>query len=319
MIIGPNAKIATYHGGGSASLASYYAVTPFDGIKEKLESEPEYTVGQYSHKMLPPLGFSTKSTKGNPGMTMKIYNEAPDVKNRKPFQELEIPKTDIFLVDFHHPDLKSELFYATVEGSLTAEEDCTYELGLVVVGSGNLYVNGELTIENTTRQTLGDAFFGGGTVEEKGFYKMQKGKAYDIKVEFGSTPTSKLSDQAVLNRGGAIRIGGCKVLDPKAEIERAAALAKDADQVIVCAGLSAVSCSQVQSFHADYRHTDNLEGLGDRGSGPRAHGLAPRRGRFDRCSRQSQSQHSCRASVRYTGRDAMGQRRQCHCSSMVRR
>lgn len=246
VVIGPNAKIATYHGGGSASLASYYAVTPFDGIKEKLNSEPDYTVGQYSHKMIPTLGFVTKSTNGNQGMTLKFYNEAHDVKDRRPFQELDILKTDTFLVDFHHPDLKSELFYATVEGTLTADEDCTYELSLVVVGSADLYVNGELIIDNTTKQTLGDAFFGGGTVEEKGLYKVKKGESYDIKVEFGSTPTSKLGDQAVLNRGGAIRIGGCKVIDPKAEIERAAALAKDADQVIICAGLNAVRQSFIK-------------------------------------------------------------------------
>jgi beta-glucosidase len=241
VVIGPNAKIATYHGGGSASLASYYAVTPFDGIKEKLDTTPEYTVGQYSHLMLPPLGFSTKSLNGNQGMTMKIYNEAPDVAGRKPFHELEILKTDLFLVDYHHPDLKSELFYATLEGSLTAEEDCTYELGLVVCGSGNLYVNGELTIENTTKQRLGTSFYGCGTVEEKSFLTLTKGKTYELKIEFGSTPTSKLADQAVLMRGGAVRLGGCKVIDPKAEIKNAAALAKDAGQVIICAGLNAVS------------------------------------------------------------------------------
>ncbi|KAI4592667.1 hypothetical protein KJ359_010569 [Pestalotiopsis sp. 9143b] len=239
VVIGPNAKIATYHGGGSASLASYYAVTPFDGIKEKLGKSPEYTVGQYSHLMLPPLGFSTKSLSGSDGMTMKFYNESPDVADRRPFDELEMTKTDNFLIDYHHPDLKSELFYATLEGTLTPDEDCTYEFGLVVCGSGNLYIDGELSIENTTKQTLGNAYFGTGTIEEKSFHKVKKGQSYKIKVEFGSTPTSTLGDQAVLTRGGALRLGGCKVIDPKAEIQRAAALAKDADQVIVCAGLNA--------------------------------------------------------------------------------
>ncbi|KAI1866673.1 uncharacterized protein JN550_007526 [Neoarthrinium moseri] len=239
VIIGPNAKIATYHGGGSASLASYYAITPFDGITSKLTHPPEYTVGQYSHLMLPPLGFTTTSAKGNPGMTMKIYNEGHHVSGRTPFHEIEILKTDMFLVDYHHPDLKSELFYATLEGSFVADEDCSYELGLVVCGSGNLYVNGGLAIENTEKQTLGSAFFGCGTIEEKVFHKLEKGKKYDFKLEWASTPTSKLADQAVLMRGGAIRLGGCKVIDPKAEIEKAVALAKDADQVIICAGLNA--------------------------------------------------------------------------------
>ncbi|KAK7912092.1 beta-glucosidase I [Apiospora marii] len=239
IVIGPNAKIATYHGGGSASLASYYAVTPFDGISAKLDSAPEYAIGQYSHKMLPALGYSTTSKSGAQGMTMRMYNEAPDVAGREPFYELELVKTDTFLVDFHHPGLKSDLFYATLEGSLTAEEDGVFELGLVVCGTGKLYVNDELVVNNADKQTLGDAFFGAGTVEERGSCQMQKGKTYDFRLEFGSTPTSTLQGETVLIRGGAIRLGGCRVIDPRAEIARAAAMAKDADQVIVCAGLNA--------------------------------------------------------------------------------
>ncbi|KAK7993424.1 ankyrin [Apiospora arundinis] len=235
VVIGPNAKIATYHGGGSASLASYYAVTPFDGISAKLESTPAYAIGQYSHKMLPALGYSVKSKSGTQGMTMRMYNEAPGASDRgEPFYELELVKTDTFLVDFHHPGLKSDLFYATLEGSLVADEDCAYELGLVVCGSGKLYVNDELVINNADKQTLGEAFFGAGTIEERGTYQMKKGQTYNFRLEFGSTPTSTLQGETVLIRGGAIRLGGCKVIDPKAEIARAAEMAKDADQVIVC-------------------------------------------------------------------------------------
>ncbi|KAK6836762.1 beta-glucosidase I [Apiospora arundinis] len=220
VVIGPNAKIATYHGGGSASLASYYAVTPFDGISAKLESTPAYAIGQYSHKMLPALGYSVKRPARATG--------------GEPFYELELVKTDTFLVDFHHPGLKSDLFYATLEGSLVADEDCAYELGLVVCGSGKLYVNDELVINNADKQTLGEAFFGAGTIEERGTYQMKKGQTYNFRLEFGSTPTSTLQGETVLIRGGAIRLGGCKVIDPKAEIARAAEMAKDADQVIVC-------------------------------------------------------------------------------------
>lgn len=239
MVIGPNAKVATYHGGGSAALAAYYAVTPYDGISSKLSSAPEYTVGQYAHKMLPVLGYSLKSNKGNQGMTMKMYNEAPGVAGREAFHELELAKTDTFLVDFHHPGLKSDLFYATLEGSLVAEEDCTYELGLVICGTAKLYVNDSLVIDMTEKQTLGEAFFGTGTIEERDTVKMKKGGVYTFRLEFGSTLTSPLQGEAVLIRGGAIRLGGCPVIDSKAEIARAAALAKDADQVIVCAGLNA--------------------------------------------------------------------------------
>ncbi|XXH03297.1 hypothetical protein Hte_009695 [Hypoxylon texense] len=239
VVIGPNAKVATYHGGGSASLAAYYAVTPFDGISSKLSSPPGYTIGQYSHKLLPLLGYSTKSASGEQGMTMKVYTDGPDFSGRQPVDQLEILKTEMLLIDYENPNVKSPLWYATLEGSMVAQEDATWEFGVIVSGSANLYINGELIVDNTEKQTLGEAFFGSATVEEKGFYKLEKGKTYDFKVTFGSSPTSKLGGGAVLLNGGALRIGGCKVVDPKAEIAHAVELARDADQVIVCAGLNA--------------------------------------------------------------------------------
>lgn len=172
-------------------------------------------------------------------MTMKVYTEGPEFSARQPVDQLEILKTEMLLIDYENPNVKSPLWYATLEGSMVAKEDATWEFGVVVSGSSNLYINGELIVDNTQKQTLGEAFFGSATVEEKGFYKLEKGKTYDFKVTFGSSPTSKLGGGAVLLNGGALRIGGCKVVDPKAEIAHAVELARDADQVIVCAGLNA--------------------------------------------------------------------------------
>lgn len=240
VIIGPNAKVATYHGGGSASLRAFYAVTPFDGISAKLSSPPEYAIGQYSHKMLPLLGFSVKSKAGNPGMTMTAYNESPEEKaDRTPLDVLELDKTELLLVDYYNPKIQSSTWYADLEGSFVAEEDGAWDLSLVVVGTAKLFCNGELIIDNQTAQRQGNAFFGQGTVEEKGTLKVRKGKTYDFKVQFGSAATSKLTGGQVLFGGGALRVGGCRSIDPKAEIERAVALARDADQVIICAGLNA--------------------------------------------------------------------------------
>lgn len=240
VIIGPNAKVATYHGGGSASLAAFYAVTPFDGISEKLSSPPEYAIGQYSHKMLPLLTHSVKSKSGKPGMTMTAYNEPPEEgADRTPLDVIELDKTELFLVDYVNPKIRSKVWYADVEGSFVADEDGAWDMSLVVIGTAKLFCNGELVVDNGTKQRQGDSFFGQGTAEEKGSLRVKKGETYKIRVEFGSAATSKLESGNVTFGGGALRIGGCKTIDPKAEIERAAALARGADQVIVCAGLNA--------------------------------------------------------------------------------
>lgn len=237
VVIGPNAKVATYHGGGSASLAAFYAVTPFDGISAKLLSPPEYTVGCYSHKMLPLLGYTLKTPDGKPGMTMKAYNEAPDVPSRDLRDQVDVDKTEIFLADYYNDKVSQPLWYADFEGSFVAEETCTFEFGLTVVGTAKLYVNGDLVIDNATKQTKGDFFFDCATIEETGNYDLKKGETYNVKVEFGSIATYTLEAPAMF-ANGAVRIGGCKVIDYDTEVAKAAELAKDADNVIICAGLN---------------------------------------------------------------------------------
>ncbi|KAH8902691.1 glycosyl hydrolase family 3 N terminal domain-containing protein [Coniochaeta sp. PMI_546] len=239
VVVGPNARVATYHGGGSASLAAYYAVTPMEGIEQKVAGEVGYSVGCYSHKMLPLIGAQLTSPSGEKGMRMRVYNENPEVEGREKTDEIVLEKTELLLVDYKNPKLKSDLWYADFEGSFVADEDATWEFGVVVCGTARLFVNGELVVDNATTQRQGDAFFGSSTVEEKGFVQVKKGERYDLRVEFASAVTSKLAGNNVLFGGGTLRVGGCKVIDPQKEIAKAAELAKGADQVIICAGLNA--------------------------------------------------------------------------------
>ncbi|KAA8564865.1 hypothetical protein MFRU_008g02920 [Monilinia fructicola] len=239
LVVGPNAKIATYHGGGSASLAAYYAVTPFHGISAQLESAPTYTVGAYAHKDLPLLGLLLKTDKGETGVTFRAYNDPPTTENRQVADEFTLTKTELLMMDYYSSKLKDELWWADIEGYLTAEEDSDFEFGLGVYGTANLYVDGKLVIDNTTKQTRGTMFFSCGTVEERGVVQLKKGQKYHIKVEFASAPSCKLDrGDNVLFGPGAVRIGGAKIIDADEEIAHAAKLAKEADQVIICAGLN---------------------------------------------------------------------------------
>lgn len=44
-VIGPNSKIATISGGGSASLNPYYAITPYGGIKAQAMADVDFAQG----------------------------------------------------------------------------------------------------------------------------------------------------------------------------------------------------------------------------------------------------------------------------------
>lgn len=238
LIIGPNAKIATYHGGGSAALPAYYVVTPYEGICAKLETKPSFTVGAYTHRFLPLLGPQCVAPNGVAGMRWTVYNEAPGGSSpRVPVDELFFTKTEMHLVDYSNPKVK-DIWYADLEGSITAEDDCVYELGCVVSGTAKIYVNGELVVDNATQQVAGDAFCGAATREERGSIPMVKGCEYHVKLEFGSAPTYTLKSDAFVPGHGSLRVGGCKVIDGQEEIKKSVQLAKEHDQVIICAGLN---------------------------------------------------------------------------------
>lgn len=215
-------------------------MTPFDGISAQLTSPPDFTQGSYAHKELPLIGLLLKTEKGEAGVMFRAYNEPPSVENREICDEIVLTKTEFLMMDYNCPKINGMLYYADIEGTFTAEEDGDFELGLGVYGTAKLFIDGKLLIDNDTKQTKGVMFFNCGTIEEKGVLPIKKGQTYHLKVEFGSAPTCKLDQGSnVLFGGGALRIGGAMVLDADEEVKHAAALAKDADQVIICAGLNA--------------------------------------------------------------------------------
>ncbi|PVH83481.1 glycoside hydrolase family 3 protein [Cadophora sp. DSE1049] len=240
VVIGPNARIATICGGGSASLPSYNATTPYEGIQAALGSKVPFTVGAYSHKELPILGLQVKTAEGEDGMSFSVYNEPPGSSERHRIDRKVITKTDAMLMDYKVPTNTSGLWYADIEGYFTPDISGEYELGLCVYGQGQLCVDGKLVVDNSTKQRQGTAFFGCGTVEEKGVVSVKQGQTYHIKVEYSSAPTNTLGSGGVVRfGGGGFRIGGAFVIDPENEIESAVKLAQGADQVIICAGLNA--------------------------------------------------------------------------------
>ncbi|KAH7464128.1 putative beta-glucosidase I [Fusarium oxysporum f. sp. matthiolae] len=238
LVIGPNAKVATYHGGGSAALPAYYATTPFDGISEKLGAPPTYTVGAYTHRFLPLLGAQCTAPNGQPGVRWTVYNKPRRAAVRgDPVDELYVIKTEMHLFDYSNPKVR-DVWWADMEGSFVSEEDCTYEVGCVVCGSAKIFVNDELIVDNATKQVAGESFFNATTREERGRVAMKKGETYRFLVEFGSAPTFTLKGDAFVPGHGSLRVGGCKVIDDDDEIAKSAALARRHDQVIVCAGLN---------------------------------------------------------------------------------
>lgn len=238
-VIGPNAAIAAFSGGGSASLLPYYARSPLEGVEAACK-KVKYTLGAPGWKSLPLLSQRAKTADGKKGLDMRVYLDPPSKSDRKAFDHLHLTKSDALLVDYSHPEKPSnDLFYATIEGTVTPEETTDYEFSLSVAGTGKIFVDGKIVVDNETKQHPGDSFFGAGTRDETGRIKLHKGKDYHVCVTFGTLPTMTFGNKGATAFGaGGFRIGFERVVDYKQELDRAVSLAKEVDQVVLCMGLN---------------------------------------------------------------------------------
>ncbi|KAJ4286210.1 hypothetical protein N0V88_008073 [Collariella sp. IMI 366227] len=238
LVLGPNADVAAYCGGGSASLMAYYTVSPRQGIADKCKAA-EFTQGVYGHKELPLFGEYLKTDGGERGYTFRVYTEPPSCKSRQPVDELQMTNSCAFLMDYSHPKVSGDIYYATLEGTFEPPVSGEYEFGLTVAGTALLYIDGELVVNNKTKQRKGTSFFGIGTLEERGSKYLKAGKQHRLFVEYSTAPTSNLKHHGVVPFGpGGIRLGGCRKLDADLAIKEAVNLATQSEQVVVCVGLS---------------------------------------------------------------------------------
>jgi beta-glucosidase len=146
----------------------------------------------------------------------------------------------VLIGDYKNEKVKDYLFYVDVKGVFTPEQDGFYDFGLTTHGTAQLFIDGESVVDNSKDQIPGDSFFGAGTIEVRGAIELKAGKSYDVLVEFGSAPTSKMNIPGVTSMGaGGFFLGGIRRMDPSEEIAKAVTLAKAVDQVIICAGLNA--------------------------------------------------------------------------------
>jgi len=241
-VIGPNAAFAAYCGGGSAALTPYYAVTPLEGVRARNPAaEIRYELGAPGWKKLPPLSQIARRADGQAEFDAKVFLEPPSIATkRKPIDTFTVKTSDIFLADYKHQLIESNLYYIDLDATFTPEETAEYEFSLSVSGTAKLYVAGQCVVDNATKQRAGDSFFGSGTVEETGSIVLQKGEKYPIHISFGTLPTRTYTIEGANPFGaGGLRAAGFRKIDMKKELDRAVALAKSVDQVVLCVGLNA--------------------------------------------------------------------------------
>ncbi|KZT58969.1 glycoside hydrolase family 3 protein [Calocera cornea HHB12733] len=240
-IIGPNAKGKVISGGGSAALRPTYVVTPYDGIVSAAKDSrifADYTVGCYAHRFLPTVEDKLTDPNGEPGWRCTFFNYDESGKPTLELTNYTIQDTRVRLNDFLPKELK-ETYFIKLEGTFKADKTAPFEFGMAVAGSGKLYIDGKLTIDNWTKQTPGEFFYGQGSAEEKAVVDLVAGKDYKILIEYTNempADQQRSNSQPALMRG--LRLGGAEKIDPETAIKEAAALAAKSDVAVVVVGLS---------------------------------------------------------------------------------
>ncbi|RXW21014.1 hypothetical protein EST38_g4842 [Candolleomyces aberdarensis] len=244
LVTGANVHANVISGGGSAALKPTYVAAPLESIKQAAPKDHEIiqTVGCYAHKYLPTLESQLTTPSGEKGWVCTFYAH-DDAGN--PTIELEsfiLHDTRVKLNDFLPAGLTPE-WTIKLRGTLTLDATGSFEFGLTVAGRAKLWLDDKLTIDNWTKQTPGDFFYGQGTVEEKATVQVTAGKPLQVLVQYTNTmpPATdengeqRLSQPALMK---GVRLGGCPKINGEEAIAEAVSLAKDADAVVVIAGLS---------------------------------------------------------------------------------
>lgn len=239
-VIGPNAKVAYFCGGGANIIRPYHYVDPYQGISTKLGYQPEYTLGCYNYRNLPGLGTQLLNPRASrPGFTADFFLEPAGNEPRTRIDSFDLEDSHIKLFDYYNPLAPEHLYYIDIEGEFIPDEDGEYEFGLSVHGTALLFIDGKLLIDNKTRQFPTLDTFNVGTREERRLISLKKGQSYLVRIEFGSVPTYTLEqNEFSFGGGGRISFGAAKVVNEDLSIKEAVDLASTVDKAILCIGLT---------------------------------------------------------------------------------
>jgi len=241
-IIGPNAKVARIMGGGSSHVNPHYAVTPFDGILNRVGDAVKvgFEVGCTNHKLLPlippawltpaaplaPQSWGERGGQAGQGLAVEFFNN-PDLAG-EPVKTMLTESTELTWFGEFDPQVNAAAFSARLTGQLTVPQSGRYTFGLSSAGLSRLYVDGREVIDNWTEQQPGESFTGTASAELTFEMDLAAGQSCEVRVEYSKQTAVPFA---------SLRLG-CLLPIPQDAMARAAALAAASDVALVFVGLS---------------------------------------------------------------------------------
>jgi beta-glucosidase len=177
-VIGPYAATAQIFGGGSSSgFVPHYAVSPFEGIKNRAGNKikVDTTPGCFIYKNLPAPAPETLSTAdGRPGLNLSLFNGTQFSGN--PVYTPPSPTRTLIGSTTPSPGVDRRSFSMILEGFFTPKETGTHALALSGVGLCKLYLDGDVVLDHSSESLMGKQI----TTD----LELEGGKAYALKLEY---------------------------------------------------------------------------------------------------------------------------------------
>jgi beta-glucosidase len=232
-IIGPNAKTARIMGGGSSEVNAHYRVAPFDGVVSKLNADTVigYEEGCLIAKLCPLLAanqFLSGKQGAAPGLKVEFFNA--DHPQGEPVVITAADSTEVVWVGTLPQGVDADRFSVRVSGRFVPSQTGLYRFGLTSTGNSRLSLDGQTIIDNWAHWTAGTQgnYFGMGSDEVIRAVELAAGREVLLEIDYRNIEGHNFH---------ALRLG---LLEPQPadRMERAVALAAQADVTLIFAGMS---------------------------------------------------------------------------------
>ncbi|KAF2678445.1 glycoside hydrolase family 3 protein [Lentithecium fluviatile CBS 122367] len=234
-LLGPLAKYAAAHGGGSASLNCHYKISPYDAFMDRLGKDVEITHSKGAHifRVYPDLEAGCINARDNPGFLAEYFTEPEIGASTAPFHVEEFPRGSFTtLMNTHVTGCKSVRFTTTYQPPVSG----THYLSFSGLGPSTLSIDGKLVAEQTSPTKDSMTFFLGVQEEQRIQHPFSATETYTLVMHTHPSPT-KNSELYLMQDQLSIHLGLITQSEMETDVlTEAVALAAAADLAIIFAG-----------------------------------------------------------------------------------
>lgn len=183
-VIGPNAAIGQIMGGGSSRVNPHYAVHPLAALVERLGRERvDYAIGCTIDRYAPAFPVeAVRAPDGASGFLLETFS-APACAGA-PLRTAELRENQWMEFGAFAASGDGGVSSARIRGAFTPTESGEHTFGLLSAGDADLFVDGDLIVENRASWTRGEAFYGFGSQERRAALTLEAGRSYALEIRF---------------------------------------------------------------------------------------------------------------------------------------